>query len=93
MLAAGPEQQKEPRYQVTYHTYQASRRRLSCTLSIEHVLCSKYTKHSLLVLQIFAIVLLLHAHVRIALYSGHVGGEKWPGMNCLCMCGHSAILS
>ena len=33
----GPVQQKEPRYQVTYHTYIVSGRRLSCTLCIEHV--------------------------------------------------------
>ena len=22
----------------------------------------------------------------VALFSGHVGGEKWPGMNCLHIC-------
>ena len=31
MGTPGPEQQKEPRYQVTYHTYLASGRRLSYT--------------------------------------------------------------
>ena len=35
--ALGPEQQKEPRYKVAYHTYLASVRRLSYTLSIERI--------------------------------------------------------
>ena len=37
MGVLGPEQEKEPRYQVTYHTYLASRRRLSYTPSVKHV--------------------------------------------------------
>ena len=55
---------REPRYQVTYHTYLASRRWLSYTVSVKHIVGWKYAKHSLLVLQIFTIVLLRHAHVR-----------------------------
>ena len=35
--ALGPEQWKEPRYQITYYTYLVSRRWLSYTPSIEHV--------------------------------------------------------
>ena len=35
--ALGPEQQKEPRYQVTYHTYLASGRQLSYTPSVKRV--------------------------------------------------------
>ena len=42
------------RYQVTYHTYLASRRP-SYTPSVEHVVGWKHVKHSLLVLQIFVI--------------------------------------
>ena len=53
MGALGPEQQKEPRYKVAYHTYLASGRQLSYTMSVEHVVDSKYLKHSLLVWQIF----------------------------------------
>ena len=37
MDALGPEQPKEPRYKVAYHTYLASKRRLSYTLSIERI--------------------------------------------------------
>jgi len=37
MGALGPEQRKEPRYQVTYHMYIASGRQLSYTPRIEHV--------------------------------------------------------
>ena len=62
--ALGPEQQKEPRYKVAYHTYLASRRQLSYTLSIECVVDWKYLKRSLLVRQIFATCWLHHAHVR-----------------------------
>jgi len=25
----------------------------------------------------------------LASYSGRVGGERWPGIECLCMCNHS----
>ena len=64
MGAPGPEQRKEPRYQVTYHTYLASGRRLSYTRSVERVVGLKYAKRSLLVLQNFAIFRLRHAHVR-----------------------------
>ena len=64
MGAPGPEQRKEPRYQVTYHTYLASGRRLSYTPSVERVVGLKYAKRSLLVLQNFAIFRLRHAHVR-----------------------------
>ena len=64
MGAPGPEQRKEPRYQVTYHTYLASGRRLSYTPSVERVVGLKYAKRSLLVLQNFAIFRLCHAHVR-----------------------------
>ena len=46
--ALGPEEHKEPRYQVTYHMYLAS-------LHTE-----QYVKRSLLVLQIFAIFRLRH---------------------------------
>jgi len=60
----GLEQQKEPRYKVAYHTYLASGRRLSYTLSVEHVVGWKYVKRSLLVWQIFATCWLRHAHVR-----------------------------
>ena len=60
----GLEQQKEPRYQVTYHTYIASGGRLLYTPSFERVVSWRYTKHSLLILQIFAIFRLCHAHVR-----------------------------
>ena len=35
--ALGPEQRKEPRYKVAYHTYLASGRRLSYTLRVECV--------------------------------------------------------
>ena len=35
--ALGPEQQKEPRYKVAYHTYIARRRRLSYTQIVERV--------------------------------------------------------
>ena len=62
--ALGPDQRKEPNYQVAYHTYVASGRRLSYTLSIERVVIWKYTKHSLLVRQIFAIFGWRHAHMR-----------------------------
>ena len=64
MGAPDPEQRKEPRYQVTYHTYLASGRRLSYTPSVECVVGLKYAKSSLLVLQNFAIFRLRHAHVR-----------------------------
>ena len=64
MGALGPEQRKEPRYKVAYHTYLASGRRLSYTLSVERVVDCKYVKRSLLVRQIFAICRLRHAHVR-----------------------------
>ena len=64
MGALGPEQRKEPRCQVTYHTYLASGRRLSYTPSVERVGGLKYAKRSLLVLQNFAIFRLRHAHVR-----------------------------
>ena len=64
MGAPGPEQRKEPRYQVTYHTYLASGRRLSYTPSVERVVGLKYTKRTLLVLQNFTIFRLRHAHVR-----------------------------
>ena len=62
--ALGPEQWKEPRYKVAYHTYLASGRRLPYTLSVECVVGWKYAKHSLLVRQIFATCWLRHAHVR-----------------------------
>jgi len=52
MGALGPEQRKEPRYQVTYHTWIAGRRQLSYTPSVERVVGCKYTKCSLLVQQI-----------------------------------------
>ena len=64
MGALGPEQRKEPRYQVTYHTYLASGRQLSYTPSIERVVGLKYVKRSLLVVQNFAIFRLRHTHVR-----------------------------
>ena len=64
MGAPGPERRKEPRYQVTYHTYLASGRRLSYTPSVERVVGLKYAKSSLLALQNFAIFRLHHAHVR-----------------------------
>ena len=64
MGALGPEQRKEPRYKVAYHTYLASGRRLSYTLSVERVVNCKYVKRSLLVRQIFATCRLRHAHVR-----------------------------
>ena len=64
MGALGPEQRKEPRYKVAYHTYLASGRRLSYTLSVERVVDCKYVKRSLLVWQIFATCRLRHAHVR-----------------------------
>ena len=64
MGAPGPEQRKEPRYQVTYHTYLASRRQLSYTPSVERVVGLKYAKRSLLVVQNFAIFRLRHTHVR-----------------------------
>ena len=64
MGALGPEQRKEPRYQVTYNMYLASGRRLSYTPSVECVVGLKYAKRSLLVLQNFAIFRLRHAHVR-----------------------------
>ena len=60
----GLEQEKEPRYQVTYHTYLASGGQLSYTPSAERVVRWRYVKHSLLILQIFAIFQLRHAHVR-----------------------------
>ena len=64
MGALGPEQRKEPRYKVAYHMYLASGRRLSYTLSAEHVVDWKYAKRSLLVRQIFTTCWLRHAHVR-----------------------------
>ena len=59
----GPRTAKEPRYQVTYHMYLASGRRLSYTPSVERVVGLKYVKRTLLVLQNF-IFRLCHAHVR-----------------------------
>ena len=53
MGVEGPEQQKGPRYQVAYHPYLASRRRLSYTPSVECVF----------VLKIFP-NLLCHAHMK-----------------------------
>ena len=53
MGALGPEQRLEPRYKVAHHTYLASGRRLSYTLSVECVVDCQYVKHSLLVRQIF----------------------------------------
>ena len=47
-----------------YHTYLASGRRMSYTLSIERVVGWKYAKRTLLVWQIYAIFRLCHAHVR-----------------------------
>ena len=47
MGALGPEQQKELRYQVAYHTYLASGRQLSYTPNVEHVVGWKYAKRSL----------------------------------------------
>ena len=47
--ALGSEQRKQPRYKVAYHTYLASRRQLSYTLSVERVVGWKHAKHSLLV--------------------------------------------
>ena len=55
------EQRKEPRYQLTYHTYLASRGRLSYTPSVERVVGLKYVKRRL---QNFTIFRLRHAHVR-----------------------------
>ena len=26
---------------------------------------------------------------KLALFPGHLGGENWPGIDCLCMCNHS----
>ena len=46
MDAMGLEQEKEPRYQVTYHTYLASGGRLAYTSSVEHVVGERYAKHS-----------------------------------------------
>ena len=48
----GLEQEKEPMYQVTYHTYLASGGRLSYTPSIERVVGWRYVKRILLILQI-----------------------------------------
>ena len=48
----GLEQEKEPRYQVTYSTYLATGGRLSYTPSVECVIGWRYVKHSLLTLQI-----------------------------------------
>ena len=62
--ALGPEQRKEPRYKVAYHTYLASGRQLSYTLSVERIVDWKYAKCSLLVRQIFATCQLHHAHMR-----------------------------
>ena len=62
--ALGPEQQKEPRYKVAYHTYLASGRRLSYTLSVERIVDCKYAKRSLLVWKIFATCRLRHVHMR-----------------------------
>ena len=45
----GPRTAKRAKYKVAYHTYLASGRRLSYTLSVEHVVDCKYAKHSLLV--------------------------------------------
>jgi len=59
MGTLGPEQQKEPRYQVNYHMYPASGRRLSCTPSVERVV--GWTIHEMQpVLQIFTIFRLCH---------------------------------
>ena len=60
----GPRTAKRAKVPGNYHTYLASRRRLSYTPSIERVVGLKYTKHSLLVLQNVAIFRLRHAHVR-----------------------------
>ena len=64
MGALGPEQQIEPRYQVTCHMYIANGKQLSYIPSIELVVGWKYAKRSLLVRQIFAIFWLRHTHVR-----------------------------
>ena len=93
MGALGPEQRKEPRYKVAYHTYLASGRRLSYTLSVERVVDCKYVKRSLLVRQIFATCRLRHAHVRkdtrlSPLYrtesDGKLGGAWERGYNISC---------
>ena len=64
MGALVPEQRKEPRYKVAYHTYIASGKWLSYTLSVEHIVGWKYAKCSMLVRQIFTTCWLRHAHVR-----------------------------
>lgn len=61
MSAPGPEQQKQPRYQATYHIYLASERQLSYTPSVE---CVVGWTIRLLVLQNSVIFWLLHAHRR-----------------------------
>jgi len=62
----GSEQQEEPLYRVTYHTYLASGGRLSYKPSIECVVGWTICKTSLFILifYIFGICWLHHAHVK-----------------------------
>jgi len=59
----GSEQQEERRYQVTYHTYLASRGCLLHTPSVEPEVCWTIRETSLFHLEFFAIYQLHHAHV------------------------------
>jgi len=100
--ALSQEQQKEPRYQVTYHAYLASKRRLSYTPSVECVVGWKYAKCNLLVLQIFAIFWWHYAHVRkdtrlsplfCTASNGKLGGARERGYKSSTMQYESIIVS
>ena len=79
----GLEQQKEPRYQVTYYTYVASGGQLTYTPSVELAVGWRYAKCSLLILQIFAIFVLRRAHMRkdtrLSRFSMLEVTESWAG--------------
>jgi len=64
MGALGPEQQKEPRYQVAYHVYLASGRWLSYTPSIKRVVSWTIRETQLVISANFRHLPITSCHVR-----------------------------